>query len=160
MTTPEQHQIDVWNAILNPPGGRSSVADLVFAQEDLDLRNEIVGDILESKTVKERQQHRDVLAGHDRAADLDRLDLGVENYDMDGLYARRDEVATTKLKRFDLRDVDDLNELKAEMAAEVSRRSGVYGDVSVSSYFNEHLFADFEIDRLGRAVRKPDHLFP
>jgi len=169
MSKPEpvdyQHQADVWNALLNPPGSRDALMELVFDQDLLDQRNEIVRSL---NLAIAQDKHglvldmRASLKKRDREGDFHRLGLGSEHeYDMDGVYARRDELADGHLEEYDPRGISDLNDLRKEMAEDIVRRSdgaADYGDAY--AYVSQYLFSDYELDKQGRAVRMLDIQIP
>jgi hypothetical protein len=163
--TLRDHQLGVWNAILNPPESRSSLADLVFDEVALAQRNVYVEDIEKAMARHDTsgaQNFRMSLASHDAAFDFDRLMLGGEDiHDMESILDRRDELAKGKLAQYGERGVTALNTLRDEVVDRILREApaGLVGS-SVRHYVDANLFANYQLDRHGRAVSMPDHQLP
>lgn len=169
MSTPDpvdyEHQADVWNALLNPPDSRTALLDLKFDQVLLDQRNEIVRKLNEALATNNGGSiidYKVMLKSRESAGDFDRLGLDTTiEYDLEGVYARRDELAKGRLEQYDPRGISDLTALREEMAEDIVRKSGGaadYGEALV--YVSRYLFSDYELDKGGRAVRKPDTELP
>ena len=62
----EQDQLDIWNAILNPPDRPSKIANFVFIRGELGQRNTKVRNFLNAKTELEKQKAKKRIQEHDK----------------------------------------------------------------------------------------------
>ena len=62
----EQDQLDIWNAILNPPDRPSRIANFVFDEKALDRRNKMVRTWLAAETEAAKRTQKKKIQEKDR----------------------------------------------------------------------------------------------
>lgn len=149
----EQDQLDIWNAILNPPDRPSRIANFVFLRDKLGVRNEKVRKYLAEETELGKNKAKKRLQEFDRESGYYLLfenQFKEFDYDTDVL-EMQEKLGDDPIMEHKPKTPTDLTTYKNELAREVlnhwvadRRPSDELSIDRAMDFVNQHLFYDYQ----------------